>query len=84
MTSTWQIVLDRSCRRSGICSAVAPQYFSVDADHRTRVAEGPVDPDPELLDVVAACPAEAISIVDRETGRPVPTDPDNGVPERRG
>lgn len=84
MSDQWDIRLDRSCRRSGICAAAAPQYFTVGEDHRTRVVAGPVDPDPALLDVLDACPAEAISIVDRATGRPVTTDPADALRERRG
>ncbi|WP_128980895.1 ferredoxin [Streptomyces roseicoloratus] len=67
----WRISVHKSCRRSGICAAAAPRYFSVGEDHRTRPAAEPVDPDPELIEVVEACPAEAITLTDLATGRPV-------------
>lgn len=72
----WEVKVDRACRRSGICAAAAPRYFTVDDQHRTRVTPGPIGPDPDLVDVAEACPAEAITIVDRTTGEP--------VTERRG
>ncbi|WP_370415398.1 ferredoxin [Streptomyces fradiae] len=71
MSEQWRITVQKTCRRSGICAAAAPRYFSVGEDHRTRPAAGPVDPDPELIDVVEACPAEAITLTDVSTGRPV-------------
>ncbi|MFD0373370.1 ferredoxin [Streptomyces sp. NPDC059071] len=76
MSEQWQISVHKSCRRSGICAAAAPRYFSVGEDHRTRPAAGPVAPDPELIDVAEACPAEAITLTDLATGRPVEAAPE--------
>jgi ferredoxin len=59
----WQLGIERSCRRSGICTAVAPGHFEVGPDHRTRVRAGLVEPDPQLLLAAEACPAEAITII---------------------
>lgn len=81
MTDRWQITVHRSCRRSGICAAAAPRYFSVDDKHRTRPVAGPVAPDPELLEVAEACPAEAIALTDLATGRPVSASPE-AAPQR--
>ncbi|MFI6060888.1 ferredoxin [Streptomyces sp. NPDC051286] len=79
MSEQWRITVDKTCRRSGICAAAAPRYFSVGEDHRTRPAAGPVDPDPKLIDVVEACPAEAITLTDLATGRPVAAAPEAAV-----
>ncbi|MFI8965386.1 ferredoxin [Streptomyces sp. NPDC053493] len=80
MDEQWRITVHKTCRRSGICAAAAPRYFSVDDDHRTRPTAGPVAPDPELIDVAEACPAEAITLTDLVTGRPVtaPAEPAGG------
>jgi ferredoxin len=70
-TPQWRIAVDRVCKRSGICTAQAPRYFTVDALLRTRPVDELVDPDSELIEVVEACPAEAISVTDQHTGRSV-------------
>ncbi|WP_405997527.1 ferredoxin [Streptomyces sp. NBC_00829] len=70
-TSQWRIAVDRACRRSGICTAQAPRYFTVDDQLRTRPVDELVAPDGELIEVVEACPAEAISVTDLRTGRSV-------------
>ncbi|MGI5404025.1 ferredoxin [Streptomyces sp. CA-135486] len=67
----WRIAVDRACKRSGICTAQAPRYFTVDDKLRTRPVDELVDPDGELIEVAEACPAEAISVTDQSTGRPV-------------
>jgi ferredoxin len=67
----WRIAVDRACKRSGICTAQAPRYFTVDALLRTRPVDELVEPDGELIEVVEACPAQAISVTDQHTGRSV-------------
>ncbi|MEV5341638.1 ferredoxin [Streptomyces sp. NPDC052676] len=82
MSGQWQITVHKSCRRSGICAAAAPRWFTVGDDHRTRPVAGPVDPDPELLDVADSCPAEAITVTDLVTGAPVTEAPEAVPPPR--
>jgi ferredoxin len=78
MSSTqWRIAVDRACKRSGICTAQAPRYFTVDDRLRTRPVDELVAPDSELIEVVEACPAEAISVTDQHTGRSVATNETN-------
>ncbi|MFE3140616.1 ferredoxin [Streptomyces scopuliridis] len=78
----WRIEISRACLRSGICAASAPRHFTVGADHRTRPVEGPVEPDPVLLDLVEACPAGAISLTHQDTGRAVTARPEETTDER--
>ncbi|MFM9368700.1 ferredoxin [Streptomyces sp. Da 82-17] len=70
----WRVTVDRACRRTGICTASAPRYFTADEQNRTRVVSELVAPDEDLLAVAESCPAEAISVTDRHTGLPVTDD----------
>jgi ferredoxin len=54
------------CTGLGVCEAMAPRVFQLDDDGTMRVVDrSPADVLRSLLaDVVAACPTQAITIVD--------------------
>jgi ferredoxin len=64
---SWQIEVDEHvCIGSGMCAALAPQWFSLDGEHATVVAND-VEPDELLLDAADSCPAMAITVTDGGT-----------------
>lgn len=61
------VIDELSCAAHGDCEQLAPDVFRVD-EVATVVGSGA----PELLvEVAAACPATAISLIDAETGQQV-------------
>jgi ferredoxin len=54
------------CTGLGVCEGMAPHVFTLDDDGRMRIVDGsPADAlRSSLEDVVAACPTQAITIVD--------------------
>jgi ferredoxin len=69
----WEIAVDRrACIGSGMCASLAPDRFALDADQRSYPLTPRIDPDENVSDAGAACPAEAISVTDTATGAPVP------------
>lgn len=65
----WRIAVNHTCIGSGSCVGVAPEYFRLDAAGRSQPVTVDVAPDDEdLLDAVASCPMEAITVTDLETG----------------
>ena len=69
----WRITVDHTCIGSGSCAGIAPDRFELDdVEGRAHPVHPDVAPDDEaVLDAVASCPMEAISVVDLATGRPV-------------
>jgi ferredoxin len=69
----WRITVDHTCIGSGSCVGIAPDRFELDeAEGRAHPATPDVAPDDEaVLDAVASCPMEAISVVDLDTGKTV-------------
>ncbi|GAA0728944.1 ferredoxin [Dactylosporangium roseum] len=68
----WRITMDHTCIGSGICVGIAPSRFELDdAASRSYPVTPDVEPDEAILDAVASCPMEAISVVDLTTGEPV-------------
>jgi len=68
-TGTWEVEIDpRVCVGAGLCTGIAPEHFTANAGRRSSVRRAVVDPDPLLLDAVACCPVEAITVTDRATG----------------
>jgi ferredoxin len=59
-----EIIVDRSvCICSGMCCVLAPRYFQMAEDGELSVLRGDASGDLSPLDdVVAACPAGAISL----------------------
>jgi ferredoxin len=58
-----RVVVDRdTCRGHGICEALVPEVFEVDADGKSTVVGDPV-PDSEraaVQEAIASCPSEAL------------------------
>ncbi|MEV0562883.1 ferredoxin [Dactylosporangium sp. NPDC050588] len=69
----WRITVDHTCIGSGSCQGIAPDRFELDdVEGRAHPVDQDVAPDDEaVLDAMASCPMEAISVVDLTTGRPV-------------
>ena len=69
----WRITVDHTCIGSGSCTGIAPDRFELDeVKGRAFPVNQDVAPDDEsVLDALASCPMEAISVVDLETGEPV-------------
>jgi ferredoxin len=63
-----KVLIDKNeCLGYGDCAAHAPDAFEVD-DVAHVVGSAPAR---DLLDAAKACPAEAITLIDLETGEPV-------------
>jgi ferredoxin len=62
--STYRIVIDGGlCSGFGTCAEMAPELFDIGPDGIAASRQGTTD-DPAVLDVAAACPMGAISVVD--------------------
>ncbi|MEU7634146.1 ferredoxin [Nocardia sp. NPDC049220] len=67
--SDWDIAVDRDlCLGSGICVAASNGAFMLVGD-RSQPAASPCRAGEEILLAAMSCPAEAITIVDVDTGR---------------
>jgi ferredoxin len=73
LVSMWRITVDHTCIGSGSCAGIAPDRFELDdVEGRAHPVNPDVAPDDEaVLDAMASCPMEAISVVDLATGKPV-------------
>jgi ferredoxin len=70
---TWKVRVDADlCISSGMCVAAVPDRFAFGPDQRSRPVSELIDQDEAVRDAAAACPVEAISVTDAETGAPVP------------
>lgn len=68
----WRITVNDTCIGSGSCVGIAPERFQLDeATGRSHPLAAEIEPDDAVLDAVASCPMEAISVVDLATGEPV-------------
>ncbi|GII20420.1 ferredoxin [Planosporangium mesophilum] len=67
----WRVRVDGACIGSGSCVGVAPGHFALGSDNRSRPLSDEIEPDEAILDAVASCPVEAITIEDADTGEPV-------------
>jgi len=63
-----RIVVNRgTCAGIGICEAIDPERFEVQADGKTHVLKGDLKDDEALevaRDAVARCPTQSLQIVD--------------------
>jgi ferredoxin len=64
----WRVRVDKTCIGSGSCVGVAPTHFVMGEDRRSHPRVERVQPDEAVLDAVASCPVEAITVIDQETG----------------
>lgn len=68
-TGAWEVWINtRRCVGSGLCAGIAPEHFAARAGRGSLVRQAVVDPDPLLLDAVACCPVEAVTVTDVMTG----------------
>jgi ferredoxin len=73
--SRWKVSVDKDvCIGSAMCVAIAPHRFVLDERQRSGPVEAEIDPDEVARDAAASCPAEAIGLVDADTGQPVDLD----------
>ncbi|HET9139526.1 ferredoxin [Actinophytocola sp.] len=64
---SWNVEVNgRVCIASGMCSALAPDYFALDGAH-SRPVHPEIAPDEVVLDAADSCPASAITVT--EAGR---------------
>lgn len=69
------VAVDRdTCRGSSICLGTAPGRFALGADNRSRPVAEQTEFDELIIDAAASCPVEAITVLDADTGEPVPLD----------
>lgn len=79
----WRLRVDENCcQRSGVCVAIAPGFFDVDASGRGRPVAGTVPPESAVLDAAQSCPVGAISVVELATGRVLAPEPADGDGEQ--
>lgn len=68
----WRVAVDKdTCIGSAVCVGIAPGRFALDARQRSEPAAAEIDPDEAVRDAAASCPAEAISLVDADSGERV-------------
>ena len=71
----WVVAVDKAaCIGSAICVGIAPGRFALDERQRSGPLVAEIVPDEAVRDAAASCPAEAISLVDADTGEPVDLD----------
>ena len=71
----WVVAVDKNtCIGSAVCVGTAPGRFELDERQRSGPVTAEIDPDEAVRDAAASCPAEAISLVDADTGEPVDLD----------
>ncbi|WP_425826268.1 ferredoxin [Streptomyces fractus] len=72
MGERWKVTVDpRTCVRTGLCAASAPNEFRLDENGQGRAAADTLPASEDVLDVAESCPIEAISIVDADSGEAV-------------
>ena len=73
MTSVaaWRVQVGDECIAAGSCIGVAPQRFVLGGDGRSHPTNELIEADEAVLDAVASCPMEAITVHDTQTGEPV-------------
>ena len=68
---TWRVTVNDGCIASGSCLGIAPKRFALGDDGRSHPASALIEEDDAVLDAVASCPMEAISVYDARTGEPI-------------
>ena len=65
----WRVEVGPACIGSGSCVGLSPGLFGLGRDRRSHPVRAEIEPDEAALDAAFACPVEAITVVDLETGR---------------
>ncbi|MFI1967939.1 ferredoxin [Streptomyces cinnamoneus] len=68
----WRVAVDRGvCVGSGLCAAVAPGAFRLDATRRSRPVAEETEASPAVLEAAEGCPVEAVALHVAGTGEAV-------------
>ncbi|MBO0867239.1 MAG: ferredoxin [Micromonosporaceae bacterium] len=67
----WRVAVGPACIGSASCVALSPALFALGEDKRSHPVRAEIEPDGAALDAAFACPVEAITVTDQETGRVV-------------
>lgn len=71
-TENYTITIDRaSCLSCGTCEALAPKTFKLDKESISIVKDAPNDPPKEILAAAESCGFEAITLIDKKTGKKI-------------
>ena len=63
------VVNEEECIGDGLCAQEAPGTFEMNDDDKAIVLEAPTDDEETIIEAASACPVDAITIVDEETGK---------------
>ena len=66
--TTWRVTVNDECIAAASCLGIAPKRFALGDDGRSHPTSALIEEDDAVLDAVASCPMEAISVHDAETG----------------
>lgn len=65
MPTRWRIEIDKdSCQGSGVCVGLAPEYFELGPDRKSRPRQAVVGE--HIVSVAECCPSEAIALIAEE------------------
>lgn len=68
----YKIIVNRKiCIGAAPCFAVAPKVFQIDSENKAVVVDERGADDKTILEAASACPVNAITIIDTETGKQV-------------
>jgi ferredoxin len=67
----WRVRVNSDCIGSGSCVGIAPNRFELGDDNRSHPLDDEIEPDDAVLDAVASCPMEAITVFDADSGETV-------------
>lgn len=69
-TKDFTIKINRTeCIGCGTCSALAPKTFELDGKMICQVKNEPHDPSKIILEAAQSCATDAITIIDKKTGK---------------
>lgn len=68
----YKIIVNReTCIGAAPCFAVAPKVFQIDSENKAVVIDEHGADDKTILEAASACPVNAITIIDTETGKQI-------------
>lgn len=77
MTSRYRIAVDRdTCVGTGMCTAIAANFFQMDEQYRSQPLQDTVDADDTVIEAAECCPMEAITVLDDATKEQLAPPPD--------
>jgi len=60
---------EETCIGDGLCAQEAPGTFEMNDDDKAVVIHPPTDEEETILEAAAACPVDAITVTDADTGQ---------------